>query len=106
MTVRYIDADALEHECKYYDTVDDLERYVKKHGYADVVPKSEVEKLQIEIEALKIANEKMYAANKAQAREIFEEIDSGIAEQYPIYSAESIIKLLDALKKKYTEEKT
>ena len=46
---------------------------------ADVVPKSEVDKLKIEIEALKIANGKMYEANKAQAREIFEEIEEAIS---------------------------
>ena len=50
---RYIDADKLEHECKYYDTVEDLARYVKKHGYADVVPKSEVDRLQEEVNRYK-----------------------------------------------------
>lgn len=42
---RYIDADKLKEECYYYDTEEDLERYVIKHGYADVIPKSEVDKL-------------------------------------------------------------
>jgi predicted nucleic acid-binding Zn-ribbon protein len=42
---RYINADKLKEECYYYDTEEDLERYVIKHGYADVVPKSEVDKL-------------------------------------------------------------
>lgn len=36
----------------------------------DVVPKSVVERLEIEIEALKIANGKMYSANKAQEAEV------------------------------------
>lgn len=39
------------------------------------------------------------------AREIFEEIDKAISEQYPIYTADSIIKILAELKKKYMEDK-
>lgn len=52
--------------------------YPSQCGYfqnsADVVPKSEVERLQIEIEALKIANEKMYIANKETEAEVVKEI--------------------------------
>ena len=40
---------------------------------ADVVPKNEVEKLQIEIEALKIANDKMYSAIEETKAEVIEE---------------------------------
>ena len=81
----------------------------------DVVPKSEVEKLEIEIEALKIANEKMYEAFKRQAREIFEEIDKIIeASAYKAvddydgatttcHSVVLIMCGLNELKKKYKE---
>ena len=43
---------------------------------ADVVPKSEVERLQIEIKALKIANEKMYSAIEETKAEVVKEIIS------------------------------
>lgn len=49
---RYIDADKLKEECLYYDTEDDLERYVKTHGYSDVVPMSEVEELIAEFDKM------------------------------------------------------
>lgn len=65
--IRYcwmIDADGKEHDGVTLQSV------INKIPTADVVPKSEVERLQIEIEALKIANEKMYSANKAQEAEI------------------------------------
>ena len=89
-------------------------RDVKSQPTADVVPKSEVDKLKIEIEALKIANEKMYAANKAQAREIFEEIEklleccfsscyiNAAEEQFDFYRADFGFQISE-LKKKYTE---
>ena len=82
---RYIDADAVHKEIDaiqislesnddkvwyknkpYYKGLAMARRIMDEQPTADVVPKSEVERLQIEIEALKIANEKMYSANKAQ----------------------------------------
>ena len=46
------------------------------------------------------------AALKAEvAREIFEEIERGIAELYPILYAPTLNKFVAELKKKYTEEK-
>lgn len=75
--------------------------------------KSEVERLQIEIEALKIANAKMYEAFKTQPRDIFTEIedllrgwfdffrqDGDIRESCAIMAALSQV---SELKKKYTE---
>ena len=81
-----------------YQTVKNL----SKMGYRK---QSDVEKLKLEIEALKIANEKMYAANKAQAREIFEEIEE--LKWIPFESEHYVVGYDDIaeLKKKYTEEK-
>ena len=78
-----------EHQCGCCTDVADCSDNARNHfvileegeTLADVVPKSEVE----------------------VAREIFEEIDKAIGEQYPIYTVESIIKCLAELKKKYTE---
>ena len=99
---------------------------------ADVVPKSEVEKLnkeldelaeehsdlivekdqlfdiaekqKIEIEALKIANEKMYSAIEATkaevAREIFAEIDRTLPNDFPFLGTAVAVYLAE-LKKKY-----
>lgn len=75
---------------------------------SDFAPKSEVDKLKIEIEALKIANEKMYAANKTQAMEIFEEIEEDVLD-FPMKDSDIHIILdkgrYDKLKKKYTDQK-
>ena len=66
-----------KHKCRIgcLDDSDAQARFYSDCPLPDVVPKSEVDKLKIEIEALKIANEKMYEAFGRQAREIFEEID-------------------------------
>ena len=51
------------------------------------------------------ATEAAYKNGYADAvRDIFEEIEKAIGEQYPIYTVESIIKCVAELKKKYTEE--
>ena len=74
------------------------------------------EKQKVEIEALKIANEKMYAANKAQAMEIFAEIEEGIkaaisALQFANPTSRkikhetllSLMRFIKTIEKKYTE---
>ena len=77
---------------------------------ADVVPKSEVERLQhiLDSYALQYGTvmDKHIVIEKARedvAREIFEEIDKGFAEMYPLFSKVLIINFLAELKKKYTE---
>jgi hypothetical protein len=75
---RYIDADKLLEECLYYDTESDVQRYVKKHGYADVAPKSEVEQWKILVEAQRKRIDELNKTKAQVAREIFEEIEAEI----------------------------
>lgn len=117
---RYIDADKLLTDEKTHTLpigcgkasgnvvvfVDDIE----KLPAADVAPRAEVERQKVEIEALKIANEKMYSAieeTKAEvAREIFEEIEKiGVARKVSM-NREVIFDVTaeyNELKKKYTK---
>ena len=116
---RYIDADKMVSKDNAYTTFphdlagcddNDLVRWINEQPTADVVPKSEAEKLnkefdelaeehsdlivekdqlfviaemqKIEIEALKIANEKMYAAIEATKAEVAREIFEEIEEVF------------------------
>ena len=54
-------------------TIKAIEHIADECTTAEVAPKSEVERLQIEIEALKIANEKMYSAIEETKSEVIEE---------------------------------
>lgn len=137
---RYVDIDKIfpngvffvseEHPEK---SLDELINRICGLPYVDVVPKSEVERLnkeldelaeehsdlivekdqlfdmvekqKIEIESLKTANEKIYWAFKKQPREIFEEIDKVIKEHSQGYCCDwYLYELIAELKKKYTEE--
>ena len=80
-------------------------RVIDRIPTADVVPKSEVEKLKIEIESLKIANEKMYEAFKAQASEIFAELRKESNLRFDGFRNTIIFPLsyYNEIQKKYTE---
>lgn len=91
---RYIDADKMVAKDNAYTTFphdlagcddSDLVRWINEQPTADVVPKSEVERLEIEIEALKIANGKMYSANKAQEAEV-ERLEKALADKAREYN--------------------
>ena len=65
----------------YYKGLAMARRIMDEQPTADVVLRAEVEKLQIEIEALKIANEKMYGATKETKAEVIKEIISIIEQR-------------------------
>ena len=121
---RYIDADALLEKigkkksevgkARYPDGFNDaiarVRSMISKASTANVAPRAEVERQKVEIEALKIANEKMYSAiekTKAElAMEIFEEIEKIRVVRKIIKDGEIIFDVTAeyaALKKKYTE---
>ena len=79
---------------------------------ADVVPKSEVDRLKIEIEALKIANDKMYSAIEETKAEVIEEyrqrVNAKMGKHTHLLGKEYVQRILREveaeLKKKYTED--
>lgn len=114
--MRYIDADELYETVtkKYSDIVAgcytfnivayDMARLVKEAPTADVVPKSEYERLAKELERV----EALYWQKDSEvAREIFEEIEYNFADlrkvEYANAPLQIVFNLLDYLKKKYTE---
>ena len=118
---RYIDADKMVAKDNAYTTFPhdlagcddtDLVRWINEQPTADVVPKSEVEKLQEAYndrlaKDIQTNAEFVKHAKAEAAREIFEEIDSMIfGTIIPDDCAIISIAMLAELKKKYTEEKT
>lgn len=74
---------------------------------ADVVPKSEVERLQIELDSMRGAANSYKMHYENLAREIFEEIESKkifLADKTGKIGVVVKIKDIEDLKKKYTEE--
>ena len=79
---RYIDADKFREIAFYADTEADINHYIRLYGYADVVPKSQVEQLKRDLEqcengysqALHLERCKL-ADEQSKIREIFEEIE-------------------------------
>lgn len=92
----------------YYIAEDALNYSVKTAPTADVVPKSEVERLQEEIETLKDNNEHLAVllteAKQEVAKEIFEEIESIFIDGCDYYHTMEIGDYAK-LKKKYPGEK-
>ena len=115
---RYIDADKFADMSRHYITESELTNYIKLYGYADVVPKSEVEELNRECESLgKTVNEaselirklkdKVEEAKAEVARKIFEEIENMISPMLGLEDDKEYVAILSKnfaeLKKKYTE---
>ena len=105
---RHIDVEKIDFRLPYFEdengdalvSLRAVKQCIDATPSEDVVPREELDAMRDAANSYKMH----YETAKAEvAREIFEEIDRGIAEQYPIYSAESIRKLLAELKKKYTE---
>ena len=111
---RFIDADKFREKAFYADTEADIAHYTRLYGYADVVPKSEVEKLH-EVIFMKedlmqsIAKERNYYYDelqkaKQEVEKIFKNID-GITDLFAkgIISELEMYDMFANLKKKYTE---
>lgn len=67
--------------------------------------RGEIEKLTVELEAMRGAANSYKMHYENLAREIFEDIERGIAELYPILYAPTLNKFLAELKEKYGELK-
>ncbi len=99
---RYIDADKFREKAFYADTEADIVHYTRLYGYADVVPKSEVDKWIRECEELQ---GRLIELEKEVAREIFEEIDELLVQNATMQIATSTLHCkLAELKKKYIGE--
>ena len=108
---RYIDADKFREKAFFADTEADINHYIRLYGYADVVPKSEVEQLKRNLEQCENGyRQEMHllqcklADEQSKVGEIFEEIDDitdlfakGLIDELEMYDK------LAELKKKYTK---
>ena len=104
---RYIDADELLKKVKYraeYESLCDFEFVtptdIDETSTADVVPKSEI--MRLVGACYDKCEECRRGLTIEVAREMFEEIERGIAELYPILYAPTLNKFGAELKKKYT----
>ena len=107
---RYIDADKFREKAFYADTEADINHYIRLYGYADIVPKSEVEKIFEEIE--KTLNRKISRSkpqfeklkNREDLLSKFGYEDMGYFQSI-ISTCEDLQDLIDELKKKYEKKK-
>lgn len=96
---------AYERYSTQYQERESMLSIIKAKPTADVVPKSEVERLKHQLEIIADEGEywqgKFLVARSTVAREIFEEICEDCFDQFGFMDYESLAEL----KKKYTEEK-
>lgn len=105
--MRYIDADKVMEEINQigghnlceWETIG-VKALIDRQPTADVVPKSEVEKLTVELDAMRGAANSYKIHYDSIAREIFEEIEK----LHLHITNEFDVRRYTELKKKYTEE--
>ena len=101
---RYIDADKFREKAFFADTEADINHYIRLYGYADVVPKSEVERLTKIIDLYELlygtVRDKHTVVEKAK-QEVARDIITDMREMIKGY--ENIDIYLDRIEKKYTE---
>lgn len=76
---------------------------VKDTPTADVVPKSEVERLKIEVESLKIANRKLYEASQEVARAFRQRMNEKMGKHTHLLGKEYVQRIMREIEKEFSE---